>query len=579
MKKFAIIVCVLAIASPSLGGVDARVGVGGGSGIATKPNMVLTDTAFVAVGREINLYWTELAKFPVQGPPFFFSVDTGDYPSALGKMRDDRWRWRPGDASGFTATINAHDYAGKRVESKSMVVKGTDVTAGSGVKTTLFVGDSILADGVITAEVDSLFSTGGGGNILPIGSESDDVGGVAYFHEGRGGKTWEWFTSASGGNNPFWIDGRLDFQSYVADTLGFGTDIDYVVAHLGGNEAWIAGDRMTGAEIAEIVASATAFADTLFSATYGYPTARLLVAIMPTANARISAWSYAYGSDGRMTSYVENIKAIASALISAFDGGAYSNRVDVCYAGLWVDNVNGYPTANDSTRVVTGTSSVNLYGTDYLHPSTAAKKQMADAIYSHLVRFQELDDEQQLCTNEVVDSADFTNATYWTDISTYFTPTTGQADPWSGTSATLFTATASVTNFVYAAGGGVVVDDANVVFSGFINRGTMGTDENSAFRIVDGTDSAFAQVRVNWLATPTVTGSGALDTAVGITDLGGDWYQVWVYMDATGRTGNTFAPRFSPMESGGDEGDTVYIAGVQLEFGVTTPCGTYVEKP
>lgn len=561
---------------------------GGGGGLKAKPGMALPDTIYVAVDRELNIYAANLCTIaPIAAStnvatsglavggssPFVF-----DFDSNAGTIRNRSFRWKPTAAKDSTLTITAYDYSGKRLESASTVLRAISKTSGTGKKKTLFVGDSIFDDTgpYIVAEVDSLFSVNGGGDILPIGTQVDN----GYRHESYGGKTWAYFVTNPSG--PFWKSGRLNFQQYMTDN-SFTGDIELVVVNLGANNAFnfatTNGRAMSAADVdTAVIQLAKAFVDTMQNATYGFPNAHIVFNLMPAP----SAWSSAFGDDyggsynGVSVNYQKSMREITKALIREFDGGAYDRHVDVCYGGLWLDNVLGYPTTT-LTSSAARIADDELVGTNWIHPDLDGKYQMADAIYSHLRYAHTL----FACTNEMADSYRFTNATYWGSVATWYTATTGQADPWGGTSATLMTATASVVAGAYEIStasniGTITAND--VVLSVFLKKGNLGTGDRSYLRLYSVAAGATVEAFINWTATPTVGNSGGA-TAVGLIDIGGGWYQLWLHKDLSSIADTGFSVRIDPDGITPVAGDTVYIGGVQLEYGVTSPCGTYIQKP
>lgn len=585
-KTFAVLAVVFLMA----GGASAQGTYkgGGGGGGSEKPRMAMPDTVFVEMGREFNLYFAQLSPLvqTVHGAlPWYFDVQGA---SGAGQQYDRWWQYSPADTVDISVAVNARDYTGKLVESKSLVVCGVDSTAGTGVKNVLFIGDSIIDNAGldIVAEVDSLFRNVGGGNILPIGTEVTDVGGVDYFHEGRSGWAFvDFATNTRTGKNAFWIDGQLDFQTYVADSLTFGADIDYAVIHLGGNDAFTAAE-LTAAQMNTVLSYATTIVDSLTSATAGYPDCRVLFVLMPTASAYRSAYGQNYADmNYNMVAYQKNLRTLRSRLIDAFDGGRYSNRVDVCYAGLWVDNLLGYATesAGDLTQRVTDSQLIGS-STAFLHPASDGLDQMSDAIYSHLRRFMELDDEQEpavVCTNELANSYDFDTPTGWTDLTAGagLSVTGAQSDAWGGSHATLFETTgATQGGFANTTAATVIPADGRMVASVYIEDSNMNAAATTQITIRNNTTTARRSALITW-GTKAASQGSPNPTDYGVDDLGGGLYRLWVYNDFTANAGDSYRIEVYPFMANTISGDAVIVHGVQLEFGVTEPCGTYVEKP
>lgn len=569
MRRFLFVLLMLVVGDPAAAQLTP---ISTGS---PAPGMALPDTVYVVVGRELNIYDNQLSTVPYPNAPWFF-----DYECSVGKVMDDRFRWRCAAADTQTLTITAYDWMGRMIEQDSTVLCGIAATTGAGTKKALFVGDSIIDGGIIVAEADSLFSTGGGANIVPVGTQTDNVGGLPYYHEGRGGWTWERFASrytTGTTDNPFWkFDGDyMDFEAYM-DTAGISGNIDLCVVHLGGNEAYAAAnsDRvMSAAEIDTVITEyAKVFVDSLLA---DYPDSRILITLMPISSGLRSSFGDDYNAQGWGAEYFRNVRAIERTLTEAFDAGAYHAQVDVCNAGLSVDNEHGYPTATEDSVAFRILDDVTV-GTNFLHPDTDGRYQMADAIYSHLLHM--IGDIPTSCSNLLVNSDGWATATNWTDISATQTMTAGQADPFGGTDATLFTA-AATDAYINSLSDAITISSTTAVVSAFVKNSTRSSGEKTSVRINDMTDNAYASVTISWVLN-TVASTGTLATAVGIEDLGGGWYQIWAAVDVTGRTANSWKVMYYPNYEGVEIGDAVFCAGVQVEAGVTTPdAGCYISTP
>lgn len=183
------------------------------------------------------------------------------------------------------------------------------------------------------------------------------------------------------------------------------------------------------------------------------------------------------------------------------------------------------------------------------------------------------------CTNEVDGSYQFSDPAYWVDASTYWTYATGESDPWGGSDATKFTGTASVVNAAIRqsdmAQWNYVGD---LVASAYVKNGNLSTSDKTRLRVINQTAPAnLGDVHITWAATPTVAHSGDFIDS-GITDMGGGWFHIWGIMDNTADADDLMAIRVYPCTTP-SESDFMTVAGVQLEFGVTEPCGYYVQKP
>lgn len=602
MKKIILVVLMSLVASSALcAGGSGGYATGSGGGSTARPHMVLPDTIYVATTRQLNIYAEHLSTLVppavssntataataiAGGFPWIYdfrvTAGTGGV-SSVGTLRNRGYRWTPTNTDSTGAlTITAYDYSGKAVESASTIIKPITIASGAGRRNVLFVGDSFFdgAGPYIIAEVDSLFSKMGGGNIMPIGTQ--ETGG--YKHESHGGKDWNYFVTNPSG--PFWDTGRLNFRSYLTRNSIFGP-IEMVVVNLGGNTAFgfATGTKdraMTAADVdSAVIDLAKAFVDTLQNATYGFPNAHIVFNIMPAPSALWSAYGNNYGgvNNGAYVNYQKSMRSIARAMIREFDGGAYDRHVDICYGGLWMDPVLGYEldASNANSFRITDNE---VQSKNFLHPYLYGSHQIADALFSHLKYTYELND----CGNNLVNSYQFTNTSYWTANTTWWTNTTGQADPWGGTNATLFTGTASViagANKVTTSSNLNIVTADRVVVSAFVKNGNLATNDKSWLRLHNSDIGNLTAIEITWTATPTVAhATGAGSTAIGMIPLGNGWYQMWLYKDLSAiANGTQVTVQFDPCNTTPVQNNTMYLAGIQVEYGVTEPCGTYKIKP
>jgi len=549
---------------------------------------------YVVVGRQMNIYTAHLGPItPIAGSasistsafgvpgsaPYVFSFE-----STSGTLRNSSFRWTPASTDSTPSLkITAYDYAGKVLDTANTVMKPIAATSGTGKKKTLFIGDSFFDNGGpdIIAEVDSLFSHSGGGDILPIGTQIDN----GYRHESHSGKDWSYFVDNP--NGPFWKSGRLNFKQYMTDA-GLTGDIELVCINLGGNDAFDFASRynraMTSADVdTAVIELAKALIDTLQSATYGYPNAQVVLNIMPAPSAWASSFgkSYGQGNNGLYIDYQKSMREIAKATIAAFDNGAYDRHVDVCYGGAWLDNIRGYPTETISPAASRITD-YELRGTNWLHPALDGNYQIADALYSHLkYAVTKIDAEPVVaCTNELVNSYSLNPASGWTVNASWHTATGGQADPWGYNHGQLIDAVVASAGAAITATA-VTVPSGNAVVSAVFKNVDRTTTEGSrvTFRNTAG-GVVLAQGDITWAATPTFARDGTVDTGGGIQDLTGGWYRVWVSLDLTTVEGASCTAQIYPFFDGTVvAGDSVIFGGAQLEYGVTEPCGDYVEKP
>lgn len=538
-------------------------------GAETSPEMVLPDTTFIAVGSEFNAWYSAIGNQIHGYDSYVYSVacDSGGvYPRSF--------RWNPDGEASATATFTARGMNGASLGVGSMVLTSIADDAGYGTHNVMLIGDSLIqGTATIADSLRGRFTDGGGADIDLIGTQ----GSGDNEHEAYTGKGFSYFV---GSESPFWDTSVIDVQGYIADNLF--ADPDYFVIALGVNDAFGAGASVLSTST--VMANATALVDSLLSPNSGYPDAKVLIVLQPVSAIDLSAFGDDYNTNLNVTTdqwiyYQQNMARLHAALIAEFDGGSRAN-VDVCAARLWVDRKYGY--ASTTAAVSSYDSTEEAVWTNYVHPDVDGKTQMAVAIYSHLRHFI---DSASPCENYLANSYDFATPTGWSDISanSWFTITGSQPDVWGGSNATLFAGGASATNGVYSSSTPqVAAPDDLIVASIIIERGTGVDDgDRSVVRIMDASDSAYAQGAISWAATPVFLSDGTLYTDGGIDDLGGGVYRLWVHADlgGTGRSGNNVYVRVGPLAVGVQTGEEVTVHGVQLEFGVSSPCGDYVETP
>jgi hypothetical protein len=543
------------------------------SGFSTLP-----DSVYVAIGRQLQIYETQINANPFGDYPYTMICDAD-----FGSIAERSFQFTPNALSTQDVIINAVLPSGDVLESKTLPVRAVAKDSGAGFRNVSFVGSSMFDTAVgelnIVGEVNSLFALDGGTNINTVGSQS--IGSV-YYHESHAGWTWSRFITdykvAGVDSNTFWdwdlTNSRLDFKNYSSQYLD-GAPIDAMVFYLGTNDVFggtITSGRMSAAEIGVFVTQATAFLDTLSSATYGFPDCKALIVLPTSGSSWKSAWGNNYPNYDDLDNYLYNMEQLRQAYIAAFDNEAYSSNVDVVAAHLWLDNLEGYPYTGSaySARV---TDSLDA-GTNFLHPDADGATQIADAIYSHLREWLKAD--TPTCTNELIDSWQFTGAAY-NNIATWYDITAGQTDPFGGTKASAFTGTAATAAVTKRLSAPFTVTDDDVVASAYIKNGNLGASDITSLDFYNITIGTTYSIAVTWATPPTFTLGADADDG-GLYYVGDGWWKAWLYVDMSALSGIDSNVRMYPVATPA-EGDSVLCAGFQLEYGVTEPCGNYLEKP
>jgi lysophospholipase L1-like esterase len=329
--------------------------------------MALPDTIYVAVGRELNIWYDELAFVLPRQKIYSFYVQC-----ASGFAKERSYRYTPSTTSSRSISISSLNGDSYAIDTATSVIKSVDKTAGSGTKRILLVGNSLMTTTLVT-EVRDLIVADGGFTPTLLGTQ----GTAPNFHEGHSAWTWTSFTTAFGGLNPFFYNGRIDFQHYMSAN-GFTGNIDICYIQLGINDMFTS--ELTQSQIDEVINKAKSFCDTLSGASYGYPDCKIIIGYEPLSALSLDAYAASYETSRNWIAYYRNMRLYYETLIAAFDNGAYHTNVWFCPTGLWVDREYGYPTITENISARQATP-ITIQS-NFVHPATSGYKQMADAIYS-----------------------------------------------------------------------------------------------------------------------------------------------------------------------------------------------------
>ena len=298
------------------------------------PNIMLADSMYVAVGRQMNIWSGSVFSWPFGSTITTITTPIGlSYICDVGEVTNRGFRFKPSSESVNTLTITPYTYGLDQVgRSENVQIVAVSETGGFGVKIVMFIGDSLFDGENVHSEVDSLFtldSSGSEGEIVQIGSQVDN----GCYHEAYSGWTWERFTTdyiALPDSNRFWdfhtTNSRLDFKRY---SEGYTDQLtpDYVVINLGGNECYIAALAGNNVDVNSLITSAKTFVDAMNSEQYGFRNCKILFNIMNPCCSLMSAWGTSYGATD-IALYLKNMKRLRDAYIAEFDNGNYASNTD-----------------------------------------------------------------------------------------------------------------------------------------------------------------------------------------------------------------------------------------------------------
>ena len=347
------------------------------SKLSTIPNKI-----YVAVGREFNLWFDSFI-------PYYGKDRRINVTCAKGACSERSFKYTPITTETNSMVIKVYDLNGVVLESKTVSLIAVSKTAGSGTKNLLFIGDS-TTDSYLTdylgtgrakyemlVEFNSLITTDGGFTPLFLGTN----GAGAIKHEGRSGYDTNLFlTNNVSYPNPFWDGTRVNFQNWMSANSSFGgtNKIDFVFIQLGINDLKYSGNPQS------VVDNLITLCGKINDASYGYPTAKIIISQTPYACADRTGWATAFNgaADSDYEAYISRMLKLAELIVSTFhENGTYPN-VYVAPNMLFVDRYYGYPrklvnaSARDTTQVTEFTDSV--------HPDLSGYKQAADSFYSRL---------------------------------------------------------------------------------------------------------------------------------------------------------------------------------------------------
>lgn len=213
------------------------------------------------------------------------------------------------------------------------------------------------------------------------GSGTPSASGTLTKVSGTGDATFSYSGYAAANESPLSDGTRLNIQNYIS--VNSLATPDVMIVQLGVNDSF--GTLLTQRGVDDIANNARKLVDALVDATYGYPSAKIIISLPPFGAAGNNAFGYNYNAAYSPEVYKFNLRRLWTALVAIFANGNYSANVRVAASGLWVDRTNGYPTTTRaiSARVAT-TETINSNG---VHPTDSGYQQIADAIYSVLRSF------------------------------------------------------------------------------------------------------------------------------------------------------------------------------------------------
>ena len=366
------------------------------NGYISKGEIILPETIEVAVSRQCNLYWSNIANVEEGDNSIYFEpiCDIGRN-SERGFVIDAV----DDDIGTHSITINVRDtYSRNIISTYTGVISVVDGSELLSDKNLLMIGDSrttLSSDGVqgqsfaennnrmVTTEVKSLLDPEFDNMIKFIGTKASGIDPTVKNLAVSG-----WRVSDA-------IDEIADaggIVSYVetACGLGSGASLDLVTLMFGVNDIgpW-RGDtiNMFDTAVQKIPACITNIKTLITNILSGYPNCKILLVLEPTSCADQDGFAFFSDARYRRTSGREMeqaLKVLRKVLIEEFDNNEYSNNVIISSAGIWCDRLYGFPYINEHPASRISVKEVNRF-VNFLHPHNDGYKQIADGIYSSIV--------------------------------------------------------------------------------------------------------------------------------------------------------------------------------------------------
>jgi len=410
------------------------------------PNICTADKVYVAIGRELNIWYDELT-FSMKHQ----KIASYGMVCDIGKSKERSFRFTPTAIGTHTLTIYAYDANGNTLESKIITIEAVAKDNGTGTKQMLFVGDSLMSGGSIVSEVNDLITTDGGITPTMLGTR----GTLPDFHEGRAGCRWVDFTTVAADRDlyEFTISGVTvtpGFGSIYSNngsnwkveetniSAGSGTITcskyagtndpatsgniaiisgtgDASIAFsswtlISGNPFWddinsrldfqkyMSDNGFTGnidfcyimlgindnkSNLPALIIQIKDFIDALLSVTYGFPACKIMLGLSPLGGDTLDGYATNYGAGIGWLSYEKLLRDLYLLMIQEFDKAAYNANVSIVSSNLFVDRHYGYSLQSENISARMTTVQYDAH-INYVHPTTSGYEQIADAVYSHI---------------------------------------------------------------------------------------------------------------------------------------------------------------------------------------------------
>ena len=282
-----------------------------------------------------------------------------------GKHKNRGFVWTPNqttDGAGqYSVTWSLFDkQTASELAKSTLLFTLVDKNKDSGItKKVMVIGDSYINSGVITQQIlDNVVN-----DVMKV-QLVGTRGTAPNLHEGRSGWKISDYTS-SRNDNPFWINGKVDYPQFLANNSLATPDI--IIIELGVNDSFA---QTTDAEVVTMTQTAFSNLDTLI-ASFKAVNANVKIGLcLPPKYADQDAFGADYGASYDAWRCSRNIAIYNRELIARYKDSETQN-IYIVASGFNVDTLNNYPTiqepinSHNSTLIDVQSNSVHPYDKGY----------------------------------------------------------------------------------------------------------------------------------------------------------------------------------------------------------------------
>lgn len=378
-----------------------------GAGEAETVNICLPSSDVAVVGKEYNLYKDAVIFGNRPYDEYDIAIYLNDSSVSVYNYHEV-FRFTPSAAGTYTLTVYVRDFLGTTLATKTMTLDVIENSETSGKKV-LFIGDSLTAAGIYTAEIQHNLSAGG---IVSVGTiettRTIDSESLTSVHEGRNGwATWDYAGTNTSSLSKFNSDSNV-FRNpdtnlfdldYYMNTHHSGVTLHAVCINLGTNGIGADTSVMNG--LNEMVTRIREYDSTL---------PILIHLTIPEARQDYRA-HLANGGKNTTHEHMRRCwRSQVNAYMTAYDGVVDNVYVVPVYRNM--DILYDFPT--EEVAVSTRNPTTIQRASDG-HPNTYGYLKMADVYYAHLLKYMreggETADTYYTVTNNLTSATNSNTAT------------------------------------------------------------------------------------------------------------------------------------------------------------------------